>query len=197
MVHITIDGNIGAGKTTVLTKLEGSDGFDIQYEPISDWTMFEKFYKAPVGIASTDVYAFETEVQMTRTSQVLESAGRNAIFERSPFLQTYCFSTIAYKNKQLTQQQYDNLMMHAKVLEDFMKDSFRVYIDVPVDVCVQRIMQRNRKGEERIERSLLEKIEKAYKQFDYDLVIFGELKTSEEIAEIIRRKAFSRARDSH
>lgn len=192
-MYFTIDGNIGAGKSTVIREFQKRNflGDIITFcgEPIEKWTMFRKFYQAPKNELSSEVYAFETEVQMTRTTQVLNTVCENAVFERSPYLQTFCFAKIAEMNKQITPEQYANLYNHADTLRSFMNGEgcFSIYLDVPVDVCIRRIKERNRNGEEAITTDLLTDIEKRYKSFDYDYVIFAEHKTVDEIFEIINR----------
>jgi len=164
MPIISLEGSIGAGKTTFLKQVEQA-GYHVLYEPVDKWnsdmidgsSMFELYYKDKTRYG----FPFQMYVLQSRVQHLLETIRdlpENAVLvtERCPLTDCKIFAE----------------MMHA---EGFINDySFRVYtkwyeftrailppivgvayLRVSPDVCVQRILKRNRSGEALIDLNYL------------------------------------------
>lgn len=159
-MFVSICGNIGSGKTTVLEKLE-SNGFDVKFEPIHEWTFLSNFYK------NMKEYAFKLQMQILKSflsykeHHVLKSLP--TICERSPQESFHVFSSQLLKNKYLTLDEY-------RIIRFFTysyawKPEIYIYIRTEPSVCLERISNRNRDCENEISLTYISELHKKYEQF--------------------------------
>ena len=150
----SIEGNIGAGKTTIL-KIIGKNFDDVTFveEPVSQWqnlggdNLLEKFYKDPERWG----FSFEFYSMLSKIKCLLkasESEKNIVIIERS-LLSNKIFFDISKDMNKLNDLEYGMLI---NTYNFYMQNIYPmlngiIYLNTPVDLCVQRIIQRNR-GEE-------------------------------------------------
>eukprot|EP01094_Clydonella_sp_ATCC50884_P007298 TRINITY_DN16479_c0_g1_i1.p1 TRINITY_DN16479_c0_g1~~TRINITY_DN16479_c0_g1_i1.p1 ORF type:complete len:255 (-),score=108.92 TRINITY_DN16479_c0_g1_i1:138-902(-) len=101
-IVLSVEGNIGAGKSTflkVLNKHLGAENIEVMQEPVHRWTdcrgqnMLEQFYKAPDRYA----YTFQSFAFITRLMEQQKEQTRPVrILERSA-LSDYCFANNCWK----------------------------------------------------------------------------------------------------
>ena len=182
---VSIEGNIGAGKTTIFNKLE-QDNQDPQIiflrEPVDLWekykdrngeTILSKFYN------NKDLYAFPFQLMafMTRIRLFKETiqANPNAkliISERSLETDKQIFA------KMLHDQGYIDDVMY-KIYNDIFKTlvasnmqlSGIIYINTNPVMCLNRIIKRNREGELNISLDYLEKCQLKHSFWIHDLTV--------------------------
>ena len=184
---ISIEGNIGAGKTTVIHKIEqfleetNNTRIRVLKEPVDLWstikdenneTILEKFYKDP----KTYAFPFQILAFMTRLSEIkkmLETYPDCEILlcERSIEADKNIFAKMMYDDglmDLISHQIY--LTMSENMRADFPLSKV-FYLDIPVETCIERIKKRNREGEENIAANYLEKCMKYHTDwlFDSDL----------------------------
>lgn len=184
---ICIDGLIGAGKSSCLEKLKMvNSSIPVKFEPTSTWTMLEQFYEQKPNAG----YAFELEVAVSRCTQMFDTLPDHpkVVFERNPIYQTIVFGQLSLDCKVISEMQYHNLSNFAfatkKMLEEAYSVEFiNVYIECPLEVCLERIKERNRKGEESITLDYLSQLEEKYFQFaEFDYTVSSKDMTPMEVA---------------
>ena len=196
---ILLEGNIGAGKTTVLRKLnEMLDHDSLEYnviimeEPVEEWSnvggnnLLKWFYTN----METYGFQFETFVASIRIHNILQlfetidkTKKTYIIIERSLWIQRHCFAQF-HKNRlppkimNLLEKIIDTM---TEELDTTCNKTF-VYLDVPTTECHNRIKQRGRQGEELIELEYLSILRDYHEEYLYricqDQVYV--VKTSEE-----------------
>lgn len=167
---ISLLGNIGAGKTTLLKRLENdprvlNKDFVIVYEPVDLWTkpidlesgksdhsILEMFYKDNQRYAFT----FQMFTLQTRFENLVNVAQKNPnkilICERCPISDYKIFAQMLYDAKTINNQEF---MVYKKWF-DMMFNMLKLnivgiaYLNVPISTCADRIIKRDRKGEDAI-----------------------------------------------
>lgn len=170
-IIISIEGNIGSGKSTILDKLEKEIGLGSQVaflrEPVDIWekikdgktgeNILQKFY------ADQEKYAFPFQVmayasRLSMIRSVFENSGVNVIVcERSLDADKHIFAKMLYdegKIDDVCYQIYNHF--YQEYAADFKLDGV-VYIDADAEVCFDRIGKRARTGESGIAIEYLQK----------------------------------------
>lgn len=162
---VSIDGNIGAGKSTFLDKIahyyaEHDPTVQILKEPVGKWSalmdtetrasLLESYYANPVTFAFPfQVYAFQTIIQSIDHLVETHPECRLIICERSILSSCEVFARMLYAHKimnPLEYQIYLNLFSIIPNIGRYMpKRVFYLKLD-PV-CCHERVMERDRKGE--------------------------------------------------
>lgn len=170
-VIISIEGNIGAGKTTIVQELQKRfhDKKQIIFvkEPVDIWetitdndgqTILQKFYAEP------SKYAFQFQVMAltTRLSLIRDTIRNNPncdvlICERSVDADKEIFAKMLHDDKTITDIDYKIycLLSHEHAKDNHV--SGHIYINADADKCFERINKRSRSGEGVIELSYLKK----------------------------------------
>ena len=173
-IIISIEGNIGAGKTTILEELKTRMG-DSSYitfvkEPVDIWetvrdedgkTILEKFYE------DSKKYAFQFQVMAltTRLSLIRNTIRANPdckviICERSVDADMQIFAKMLHSDGIISYIDYKIYCLLAKEhSHDFIVDGY-VYINADAEVCHNRVTKRSRTGESQIELAYLQKCKK-------------------------------------
>ena len=160
--YIVIEGNIGAGKTSLVKKLGGEFKAKLILERFAENPFLPKFYNEP------DRYSFPVELSFLadRYQQLKEELSNRNIFS-SLILADYYFSkslifariTLKDDEYNLYRQLYDIIHQHLPVPDLY------VYLHVPLEKLKSNIKIRGRDYEVNIEDSYLLKLQSGY--FDY------------------------------
>ena len=158
----SIEGNIGAGKTTILKILEKSFK-DIAFveEPISKWqnigneNLLEKFYENPERWC----FSFEFYSMLTKIEALIKvaSCDKSIILIERSLLSNKIFIDISKKMDKLNNMEYNILL---KTWDFYIQNIYPqlsgiIYLNTPVDVCVNRIIERNRNEECSVDKNYL------------------------------------------
>lgn len=165
----SIEGNIGAGKTTILENLErrfaGSTTVKFLREPVELWDTFRdengeailtKFYKDP----KTYAFAFQVMAYSTRLSMLRELIRANPqceviICERSLEADRHIFAKMLHDDKMIDDIQFQIYETFFKnSADDYVMDGI-VYINALAATCFERVTKRARTGESAIELAYL------------------------------------------
>ena len=166
---ISIDGNIGSGKSSFLSYLkEVSKGpkFVFVDEPVEQWlqirdretgeSIFEKFYQDKHKYSfSFQMMAFISRFSMLKKA-IKENPDAIIITERCLYTDKYVFAKMLYDTKMMEDVNYQ---IYCKWFEEFSQEisvSKIIYIKTNPITCFSRIQQRNRKGESVIPLEYLE-----------------------------------------
>ncbi|AGE50200.1 kinase protein [Acanthocystis turfacea Chlorella virus Canal-1] len=156
MVLISIEGLIGAGKSTVLSELK-KRGFKVIKEPVEKWTFLQKFYDDP------NKYSLALQTQILLTFAEQEIPGDDIVFvERSPAVSRYVFANMLRSEGLLTDEAMNVYSSLYTKLSLWKPDGY-IYLDTPVDVCAER--QKSRGDSYEITRQYLTDLDKYYNIF--------------------------------
>lgn len=176
-IIISIDGNIGSGKSTLLKNLKEfyKDNKKIIFlkEPVDEWngikdengiTILEKFYSDRKKYA----FPFQMMAYISRYKILNEELENNKncilITERSIYTDKLVFARMLYETKDIDEISYKIYNQWFDILSKNLKIDKLVYVDAKPEICLERIIKRNRKGENEISIDYLNKCE-IYHQF--------------------------------
>lgn len=163
--HIVyIEGNIGAGKSELLSGLEAK-GYKVVTEAIDDdWTLFTDMCKDPVR------WGMSFQMQVTNSiCNRIEAAIKNhtgpwpIIVERS-ISSAYLFAQVQNAIGNLTKPEVEIIRQISRKLNQRFDRyiSKTIMLQCPVNVCLERVQKRAREGEGAIDLEYLKKIEHAH-----------------------------------
>jgi deoxyadenosine/deoxycytidine kinase len=165
MFLFTVEGNIGSGKSTFLNilkdELKHVNGIPVVFveEPVSEWesiqsedgkSMIELFY------ANKEKYAFSFQIMayISRLKYLQDTIQRypNCILisERSLLADYHVFAKMLHQDNLMS---YENYQIYTKWFHYFQQTSEAdgiIYLKTDHEVCHERCVSRNRKGEEEI-----------------------------------------------
>lgn len=163
-VRVALEGNIGAGKSSVTAELQAR-GYRVSAEPVAAWTLLPKFYAEPQR------YAFALQTQILTSCAALDD-GRALITERSAEASLHVFGASLLRQGQITETQRALLSTLYEALR-MTPTELVVNLDTRVDICMARIVQRGRPCEEGITREYLEGLRAQYAVYLQECPIRG------------------------
>lgn len=169
-IIISIDGNIGSGKSTFLNLLKEKYG-DVFYfakEPVDEWldingeNLLDKFYKDKERWS----YTFQNYAYITRIKELsrgLRSDKQIIITERSVNTDKNIFAKMLTEDNYMSKFELDlyNTWFHHFNIEVI----GQIYIRTNLNHCVERIAIRNRDEETTIETEYLTSLEKNHEEW--------------------------------
>jgi len=151
----SLEGNIGVGKSTVLRELE-RHGVRVHLEAVDHWTLLERFYADPARFG----FAFQLQVLVSYVNTPEDTQ----LVERSKDAALHVFVPLAQEAG--TMSPFDvEALFHVAHRLPFPPIHKFVFLRAPVDVCLRRILWRDRDGESHITREYLERLESKYEKF--------------------------------
>ena len=184
---MAIEGNIGAGKTTLFNNLKTyieekypNKKIIFMREPVDIWqnicdsygdSILSKFYKEPDKYAFPfQIMAFSTRLSLLRNTIKENPDCELIVCERSLEADKNIFAKMLFmegKIEDVNYQIYHHL--YNSSAPEFCVDAI-IYVDADPDICYQRIHLRNRQGEDKIELDYLRKCRNYY----HDWLIYGQ-----------------------
>jgi deoxyadenosine/deoxycytidine kinase len=159
---ITIEGNIGAGKTTLTHLLSKHYNARIVLEEFADNPFLPKFYENPKQ------YAFPLELffMAERFKQLKELIQQKDLFQSvtiSDYLFTKCllFAKVNLSDDEF--RLYQNLF--DIMYQQLVKPDILIYLHAPVQKLQENIKKRNRPYEQKIPNEYLFSIQETYTQY--------------------------------
>lgn len=171
---ISVEGNIGAGKTTIIDKLEEkmANRTDVVFlrEPVDIWesitdkntneNILQKFY----GNTKRYSFSFQVMAYSTRLSLIREAVRNNPnckviVCERSLDADKNIFAKMLYDDGMIEDIEYQIYQHFYKEYSSEFKLDGIVYIDANAETCDKRVKKRSRDGESTIELDYLKKCE--------------------------------------
>lgn len=172
-IVISVDGNIGSGKSTLINLLreQFSDKIYFAAEPVDAWSkmtdekgnnLLHNFYTDKKRWS----YSFQNIAYITRAKELkkaFESGKPIIITERSVMTDRNVFAKMLFNDGLMNQMEmamYDTWFGLFNTTIDY-----TFYLQTTVDNCVSRIQKRGRTGEEDIDRNYLVALEKAHEEW--------------------------------
>jgi len=189
----TLDGNIGAGKSTVLEYIHLNYKLPVDLEPVNKWqTYLDDMYKN-----NKSGFEFQVRVWLDRCWIQPKSHVLPMLMERSPYFQRNVFMPINHENGRLSDREFASLHeMYEKSNNIWIPNGY-IYLRSDPKKCSERINKRGRQSEENIPLDYLEKLhefhEKAYlyaASLEYPIKVINMegkpiSKIAEEIMEVV------------
>jgi deoxyadenosine/deoxycytidine kinase len=146
MATISIDGNIGCCKSTILNYLHKHHKISIDLEPIDKWYP----YLLNLYEHKSNVFNFYIRIWLDRCWIQEKVENNNIVIERSPFFIKNCFIKKSLELSMITKDEY-NILIELYNKTDFLwKNNIHIYLKSDPKSCYQRIKKRNRQCEENI-----------------------------------------------
>ena len=170
---IAIEGNIGAGKTTLAKMLAQDFGSRLVLEQFTDNPFLPLFYKNP------ERYAFPVELffMTERHKQLQESLAQRDLFSELIVADYFFIKTLLFAKNNLNDEEYRLFQRLFHTLNaTFSKPDLLVYLHRSVDDLVKNIEGRGRDFEKDIKPEYLRSLQGAY---------FGYFRTEVELPVLI------------
>ena len=159
---LIIEGNIGAGKTTLSQMLAEDFGFKLLLEEFTDNPFLPHFYQNP------DRYAFPVELffMTERHKQLQQELAQRDLFQEGIVADYIFFKTLLFARNNLNTEEYRLFQRLFNILNAaFPKPDLLVYLHRSVDRLMDNIRKRGRSFEQEIEPSYLHQIQQSYFEF--------------------------------
>lgn len=179
---ISIEGNIGSGKTTIIDALkhfcENNEKYVFVSEPLNIWTtiidlegnsILKKFYDDQEKYS----FPFQMMAYISRLSllkqAVKENPNATIITERSLNTDKYVFAQMLYDDNKIEDVCMQIYTLWFEQFVDDLKIDSTIYVKTDPNICLQRINIRHRDGEESIPLTYLESCDKYHETMLYHL----------------------------
>jgi deoxyadenosine/deoxycytidine kinase len=159
MPIITIDGNIGSYKTSILNYFHKNYKLAIDLEPVDNWTE----YLANLYNTANSSYDFQIKVWIDRC-WIQEKTGITILMERSPNFIKNVFVRKVYEDKTINEEEYENIIRLHKTTDDLWKPNGYIYLRSEPEKCLQRINKRGRYAEKNIKLEYIQKLHELHEQ---------------------------------
>jgi deoxyguanosine kinase len=160
--YIVIEGNIGAGKTSLATRLAEETNSRLILEQFEDNPFLPKFYKEP------DRYAFPVELTFLadRYQQLKEKINPRDLFQTKTISDYYFFKSLIFSRKTLKDDEYSLYRRVFEIIQQqLIKPDIYVYLHLSTEKLIENIRMRGRSYEADISKAYLDEIQKSY--FDF------------------------------
>lgn len=185
-IIISIDGNIGAGKSTILKRLKQEHPeFHYIDEPVDLWTTLEdenknSLLKLYYNDKKRWSFTFQNYVLITRMLHTIDKIEswkkeceedkekcKNRIFITERFIDTdfNIFTKMLFDDGFINKMEWDIYNNWYNFLTNKYKLNYVIYLNISPETCKERINKRARGGEENITLEFLEKIDFYHKEW--------------------------------
>lgn len=159
---IAIEGNIGAGKTTLSHLMAERNGCSLILEQFTDNPFLPFFYEQP------ERYAFPVELffMTERHKQLMEHFANPDLFRTHTVADYFFVKTLLFAKNNLSGEEFRLFQRLFSVLNaTFPKPDLLIYLHRPVDVLLRQIQKRGRSMERLITGEYLEGLQHAYLEY--------------------------------
>ncbi len=160
--YIVIEGNIGAGKTSLARKIAEESNAKLILEQFADNPFLPKFYKDP------DRYSFQLELSFLadRYKQLKEELSNPDLFHSFIIADYYFMKSLIFAGTTLKEDEYNLYRQLFMIIYDSLpKPDLFVYLHVNTEKLLSNIEKRGRSYEQNIKSEYLENLQKGYFEF--------------------------------
>jgi len=160
--YIAIEGNIGAGKTTLCHQLFETYNCRLILEQFADNPFLPFFYE------NSERYAFPVELffMTERQKQLQENLAQGSLFQDFIVADYFFIKTLLFAKNNLNAEEYRLFQRLFNILNaTFPKPDLLVFLHRPVEVLLENIKNRGRDYEQEISGEYLQDIQNTY--FEY------------------------------
>jgi len=157
---MTVDGNIGSGKSSVLEYLHTRYGCSVDLEPVKKWQP----YLQELYCTGKSAFEFQVRVWLDRCWIQQRPNQSHLIMERSPYFQSCVFVPSNYQNGRISDSEYTTLNEMYQMSMRMWSPNFYVYLRSNPNNCMTRIATRNRESEDQIKKEYIQKLHDLHEQ---------------------------------
>lgn len=160
--YLVIEGNIGAGKTTLAKMLSADLNSKLILEGFSDNPFLPKFYSDPAK------YSFPLELSFLaeRYSQLKTDLANRDLFHDLTIMDYYFMKSLIFAQNTLAPDEYNLYRKFFDIIyERLPKPDLYVYLHLPENLLIENIRKRGRDYEQSIEMGYLKTIREGYFNF--------------------------------
>ena len=160
--YIAIEGNIGAGKTSLTKMISDEFNAKIVLERFADNPFLPKFYK------DKERYAFPLEMSFLadRHQQLTDDLAQFDLFKNFIVSDYYMFKSLIFAQVTLQKEEY---LLYRKMFDimykEISKPDLYIYLYQNTEQLLKNIKKRGREYEQSIQTTYLKKIHLGYKNF--------------------------------
>lgn len=157
--YIAIEGNIGAGKTTLATRLSKEFNTRLILEQFEDNSFLPKFYEDQAR------YAFPLELSFLadRFQQLKSKVAVQDMFHPVTIADYFILKSLIFAKKTLNSEEFTLYSRLFSIIENVLpKPDLLVYLYLDIDRLQSNIRMRGRAYEQNIEDDYLQKIQEGY-----------------------------------
>ena len=160
--YIAIEGNIGAGKTSLASKMASDFNAKLILERFQENPFLPMFYEDPIRFA----FPLEMSFLADRHQQLLDDLTQYDLFKENVVADYDCFKSMIFANITLKEEEYN---LYRKLFHIMYKElpnpDVYIYLYQNTERLLENIKLRGRSFEKDIEASYLNKINKGYMDF--------------------------------
>lgn len=159
---IAIEGNIGAGKTSLANLIANDFNAKLILEQFEDNSFLAKFYEEP------DKYAFPLEMSFlaSRFQQLKDQLGPQDLFKSFTISDYYIIKSLIFAQKTLAEDEFKLYTRFFNIIfQQLPRPDLLVYLHVETSKLQENIKIRGRLYEQKIKNEYLEKIQEGYFEF--------------------------------
>lgn len=160
--YLVIEGNIGAGKTSLAKKIARDKNANLVLERFANNPFLPKFYKDP------ERYSFPLELSFLadRYKQLKDDLGNFDLFKSFTISDYYFMKSIIFSRATLPDDEFQLYRQLFYIIYNSLpKPDLFVYLHVNTDRLLNNIKMRGRSYEQQISAEYLEKIQNGYFEF--------------------------------
>lgn len=160
--YIVIEGNIGAGKTTLAARIADQFNASLILEHYADNPFLPKFYNDP------DKYSFQLELSFlaSRYKQLKDELVTQDLFKNFTIADYYFMKSLVFAASTLKGDEYNLYRQIFYIIYGSLpKPDIYVYLHLNPDRLLQNIERRGRNYEKSITKEYLQKIQDSYFSF--------------------------------
>lgn len=157
--YISIEGNIGAGKTSLATRIAKQFNAKLILEQFEDNSFLPKFYKDP------DRYAFPLELSFLaeRFHQLKKQLTVQDLFKSFTITDYFINKSLIFAQKTLQSDEFGLYKNLFQIINSALpKPDLLVFLYLDIEKLKENILKRGRSYEKEIKNSYLEKIQEGY-----------------------------------
>lgn len=172
---ISIEGNIGSGKSTIINYLKNLDNDNIIFvdEPVDEWlnifsggkNALQHFYDDQ----KSNAFWFQILAYITRLRNLLDTIENNKnkliITERSIYTDKFVFAQMLYEKGFINDIEFKTYNYWFDTFKNVTKNDVILYVNTEPEECLNRIKTRSRSEECNITLEYLEKCHTKHKEW--------------------------------
>lgn len=160
--YITIEGNIGAGKTTLANKLATHFGAKLILEEFADNPFLPQFYEKPQQYAfPLELFFMAERYKQLKDMLQTQDMFRQLVISDYLFIKSLLFAKINLKNEELSLYQ----KLFDIINPQLVQPDLLIFLNAPVTKLQQNIKNRNRSYEQQIADEYLVSVHDMYMQY--------------------------------
>lgn len=156
-MNISIDANIGAGKTTIIQKLNQELRIPIFLEPVNEWKELLNLY-----YNDQNRWAFTLNTKVLLSFNKWKNNNYNAIYERSALSCKNIFAKLNYEDNNINEEEMN---IFNELYDNFnIKPHIFIYLKTDPNIAYERIIKRSRDCEKNISIEYIKKVHDKYEE---------------------------------